>query len=143
MTQPSLWPERAGNPYLRLAAALIAAPLVLVAVLTLFAFLVAGSTEPTREATLAATNAAAVGFFVYLSGFTLTVGLAGVALLWKLGRRGVLAWLATGAGGGALAAAGLGLATGAGMVPLQIVVAAVLGLVLFALIRWIAGVRFG
>jgi hypothetical protein len=139
----SLWPERVRRPYLRLAGALIAAPLVLVAVLTLLAFVVAGSTETTRAGTLAVTNEAAVGFFVYLSAFTLTVGLAGVALLWRFGRRGALAWLSAGAGGGALAAAGLGLSSGAGFVPVQMAVAAVLGLVLFVLIRWIAGVRLG
>ena len=137
----SLWPDRVLRPYLRMAGALIAAPLVLAAGLTLLAFLVAGSTEPTREGTLAVTNQAAVVFFVALPAFSLTFGLAGVALLWSLGRRGVLAWLATGAGAGMLVAAGHGLLNGEGVASVQMAVAVALGMVLFALIRWIAGVR--
>jgi hypothetical protein len=137
----SLWPDRVLRPYLRMAGALIAAPLVLAAGLTLLAFLVAGSTEPTREGTLAVTNQAAVVFFVALPAFSLTFGLAGVALLWSLGRRGVLAWLATGAGAGMLVAAGHGLLNGEGVASVQMAVAVALGMVLFALIRWISGVR--
>jgi len=137
----SLWPETVRQPYLRLAGALVAAPLVLAAGLTLIAFVVAGLTEPTRAATLTVTNQAAVAFFVALPAFTLTVGLAGVALLWLLGRRGVLAWLTTGAGAGMLVAVGHGLFTGNGMDAVQIAVAVVLGPVLFLLIRWIAGIR--
>jgi hypothetical protein len=63
-------------------------------------------------------------------------------LLWSQGRREVLDWLVAGAGAGAVAAASLGLLAGGRVVPIQVVVAVVLGLVLFALIRWIAGVRF-
>ena len=137
----SIWPARVRRPYLRLAGALIAAPLVLAAALTVLAFLIAGSTEFTREGTLAMTNEAAVVFFVALPAFTLTFGLAGVALLWALGRRGALTWLATGAGAGLLVATGHGLFTADGVAPIQMTVAMVLGLVLFPLIRWIAGVR--
>jgi hypothetical protein len=139
----SLWPERVRRPYLRLAGALIAAPLLLAASLTLIAFLVAGSTELTQAGTMAVAKDAAVVFFVVLPAFTLTFGLTGVALLWWLARRGALAWLSTGAGAGVLAAAGHGLFQGGGIVPIQMTVAVALGLVLFALIRWIAGVRAG
>ncbi|MHA1528418.1 MAG: hypothetical protein ACTSVG_05325 [Alphaproteobacteria bacterium] len=139
----SLWPERAGRPYLRLAMAMIAAPVVLASALTLLAFVVAGATEPTRTNTIVVTLEAAVAFFFYLPAFTLTFGLAGVALLWSLARRGVLDWLSVGAGTGALAAAVLGLLAGDRIVPVQVAVAVVLGLVLFVLIRWIAGVRPG
>ena len=139
----SLWPDKVARPYLRLSAALIAAPLLLAAALTLIAFLVAGSTEPTQAGTMAVTNEAAVVFFVVLSAFTLTFGLAGVAVLWSRAQRGVMAWLSTGAGAGVLAAAGHGVFQGGGIVPVQMAVATVLGLILFALIRWIAGVRAG
>jgi len=139
----SLWPETVRRPYLRLAAAMVAAPLLLAAVLTLLAFLLAGSTEPDRAATLAVTRHAAMVFFAVLPGFTLTFGLAGVALLWALARRGLLAWLATGAGAGAGAAAGQGLLVTGGIGVVQAAVAVGLGLVIFALIRWIAGVRRG
>ncbi len=138
----SLWPETIGRPYLRLAMAMVTAPVALATVLTLLAFLVAGATEMTRERTIVVTLEAAVAFFVYLPAFTLSFGLAGVALLWSLGQREVLVWFATGAGAGALAAAGLGLFAGGRIVPVQVAVAVVLGLVLFVLIRRIAGVRF-
>lgn len=137
----SLWPERVRRPCLRLAVALVAAPLALAAGLTLLAFVVAGSTEPTREATLVVTNHAAVVFFVALPAFSLTIGFGGVLLLWFLGRRGVLAWLVTGIGAGMLVAIGHGFFSGDGIVAAQMVVAVVLGVILFALIRWIAGVR--
>ena len=137
----SLWPERVGRPYLRLAMAMVMAPVALATVLTLFAYLIAGMTELTRADTIVVTLEAAVAFFFYLPAFTLTFGLAGVALLWSLGRRGVLHWLSAGAGAGALAAAGLGLLAGGRIVPVQVAVAVALGLVLFVLIRWIAGVR--
>ncbi len=137
----SLWPERVRRPYLRLAGALIAAPVVLASVMTLLAFLIAGSTEATEDATLAMTNEAAVVFFITLPAFTLTFGLAGVGMLWSLARRGVLAWLITGAGAGALVATGHGLFVEGGIIPIQMAVAVVLGLGLFTLIRWIAGVR--
>ncbi len=139
----SLWPETVGRPYLRLATAMVAAPVILATVLTLLAFLVAGATELTRERTIVVTLQAAVAFFVYLPAFNLTFGLAGVALLWSLGQRETLVWLAAGAGAGALAATGLGLIAGGRIVPVHVTVAVVLGLLLFALIRWIAGVRFG
>ena len=138
----SLWPERVGRPYLRLATAMVMAPVALATMLTLLAFLVAGATEMTRADTIVVTLEAAVAFFVYLPAFNLSFGLAGVALLWSRGQREVLVWLATGAGAGALAAAGLGLFAGGRIVPVQVAVAVVLGLVLFVLIRWIAGVRF-
>ena len=138
----SLWPETVARPYLRLAMAMVAAPVALATALTLLAFLIAGSTELTRERTVAVTLEAAVAFFFYLIAFNLTGGLAGVALLWSMGQREVLAWLAAGAGAGAIAAAALGLVAGGRIVPVQVAVAVVLGLTLFALIRWIAGVRF-
>jgi hypothetical protein len=139
----SLWPQKVRRPYLRLAAAIIAAPLVLAATLTLIAYLVAGATEATEAGTMAVTNEAAVVFFVVLGAFTLTFGVAGVAVLWSRTQRGVMAWLSTGAGAGVLAAAGHGVFQGGGIVPVQMAVATVLGLILFALIRWFAGVRAG
>jgi hypothetical protein len=137
----SLWPERTRRPFLRLAGAIIAAPLLLAAALTLLAFLFAGSTEPTREGTMAVTTEAAAVFFIVLPAFTLTFGLAGVGLLWALRQRGVLAWLGAGAGAGVLVAIGNGLLTASGIDSIQVTVAMILGLVLFFLIRWIAGIR--
>jgi len=139
----SLWPETVGRPYLRLAMAMVMAPVALATVLTLLAFLIAGMTVLTREDTIVATLEAAVAFFFYLPAFSLTFGLVGVALLWSLGRREVLDWMMAGAGAGALAASVLGLLAGGRIVPVQVAVAVVLGLVLLVLIRRIAGVRPG
>ena len=137
----SLWPQSVRRPYLRLAGAMIAAPLVLAAVLTLLAFLAAGSTETTRTETMEVTNDAAIWFFGGLPAFTLSFGMVGVAVLCALGQCKWWAWLLTGAVTGALAAAGLGLLTDRGIVPMHVLAVAVLGLILFGLIRWIAGVR--
>lgn len=137
----TLWPDTVRRPYLRLAGALLAAPLALAAVLTLVTFLIAGSTESTSEGTFQVTQNAAEIFFVTLVAFSLTFGLAGTALLWALGQRGVQAWLVTGAWAGLLVAVGHGLFVGDGIVAMQMAVAVMLGLVLFVLIRWFAGVR--
>jgi len=114
---------------------------LLAAVLTLLAFLFAGSTEPTREGTMTVTREAAMVFFAALPAFTWTFGLAGVGLLWAMRQRGVMFWLAAGAVAGMLVAIGIGLLTAGGIDPIQMVVMMVLGLVIFFLIRWIAGIR--
>jgi hypothetical protein len=137
----SLWPETVRRPYLRLAAAVVAAPLLLMAVLSLLAFVVAGSSEATREGTMEVTVAAARMFAIVLPAFTLTFGLGGVALNWLMGWRGVLAWLATGAGAGALAAVVGLLGRGGDVAVPRVLIAAVVGAVIFFLIRWIAGIR--
>jgi hypothetical protein len=111
------------------------------AILTGLAYLAAGSTETSREGTLAVTNDAALTLFLFLPAYSLTVGLGGAALLWRLNRRGVIAWNVTGAALGIAASAILGLVTERGIVPVHLAIAAGLSLVLFLLIRWIAGVR--
>jgi len=142
-TQRTLWPNHPRPPLTRLAAAVVGAPLILAAVLTGLAFLVAGSSLATREAVVARTLEAAQAFFLFLPGFTLTAGLVGVLVLSALGMRGVLAWLTTGAATGALASAGLALAVGGAVQTMQLTVAMTLGMTLFLLIRGLAGVRAG
>ena len=138
----TLWPDGLRRPWIRLAVAMVAAPLALGGVLVLAAFLVYLASEPDAGEAAGRTGAAAVWLVGYLLGFTLTVGLAGVAILWVSAERGVLAWLATGAGAGAIGAVGIGMIAG-GVAPLQIAIAAAFGLALFALIRWFAGIRAG
>jgi uncharacterized membrane protein len=137
----SLWPETTRWPYLRLALGLVVAPLLLASVLTLLAFLLAGSTEPDRDSTLAVTRHAAGVFFTVLPGFTLTFGLVGVAVLWALGRRGVLAWFGTGAASGAIVLVLKAMLVSWGIGVIQAAVAVGSGIAIFALIRWIAGIR--
>lgn len=142
----SLWPEGFRRPWLQLGFALVAAPVVLAGVVALAAFAVYWAGAPGNGAVEAAaqrTAWVASGLLAYLLGFSISLGLAGVALLWALGRRGVLAWLATGAGTGALYAAAVGAVAGRGIAGANLVVAAATGLALFALIRWFAGVRGG
>lgn len=138
-----LWPRRATRRWLQLGFALIAAPLTLAAALTLIAFAVYGISEPVLALSYRRTSDAAQAMLVFLGPFTLSLGLAGVALLWWLGWRRRGAWLATGAGAGALFALATGLISGAGARPGFMLVAALLGLAQFALVRWYAGIRAG
>ncbi len=137
----SLWPERVRRPYLRLAAAVAAAPLLLAGLLTGIAYLIAGMSVATGQAVAQRTSDAASAFFTFLPGFTLTFGLVGIALLWSRALRGKLAWALGGAATGLVASLVIGLVGSEGASPVQAAVAAVLGALIFLLIRWLAGVR--
>ena len=141
-TDRPLWPPGARGPWLQLGFALVAAPLTLAAGLTLVAFAVYAASEADLALAFEHAGRAALAFLVHLLGFTVSLGLAGVALLWWRGSRRAGAWLGTGAGAGALFALATGMAAGA-VQPVALVVAALLGLSLFALIRWFAGIRGG
>lgn len=125
---------------LRLALALVVAPLILAAFLTLLAYLAAAAGEPTRADTMARTTDAARTFFLYLPLFSLTAGLAGALALLRLGLRGRIAWAGTGALLGAGAAAALGLISPSGPMTTHILVIAVLGFLMMSLVRGIAGI---
>jgi hypothetical protein len=83
----------------------------------------------------------ALVFFTALPAFTLTFGAAGVALLWALGRRGVWAWLAVGGAAGIAAVAAQAVLLSGQFIAFHAAAAAACGLAIFALIRWIAGIR--
>ena len=138
-----LWPLRATGAWLQLVFALVAAPITLAAAITLVAFAIYSASAPDTGLAFGYATRAAWAFLVHFAGFTVTLGLAGVVLLWALGRRAVLSWLATGAGAGALFAVATGLAAGGGVQGMTVLVAAILGLALFALVRWYAGIRAG
>ena len=139
----SLWPEGFRRPWLQLGFALVAAPVVLAGAVALAAFAVYWASEPAGATAAQLTGRVAAGLLAYLLGFSISLGLAGVAALWALGQRGVLAWLAMGAGAGAVYAVAVGAVAGRGVTGLNLAVAAVTGLALFVLIRWFAGVRGG
>lgn len=143
MKDRPLWPLRDRGPWLQLGFALVAAPLTLAAGLTLVAFAIYGASEPDLGLAFDYAGRAALAFLIHLLGFTISFGLAGIVLLWALGRRRVLAWLATGAGAGALFSVATGVISGGGVQTMTLAVAAVLGLALFALVRWFAGIRVG
>ncbi|MBK0400344.1 hypothetical protein H0I76_14180 [Limibaculum sp. M0105] len=139
----SLWPGRPRPPYLRLAIALIAAPAILAAIGTGISFLIAGASEETLEGTMAVTNQAGIALGV-LGGLLLVIaGLPGVATLWALGQRSVLAWSATGVVLGAGASAILGIAQQGQVSQTSLTVGTVFCWLMFLLIRAIAGVRTG
>lgn len=137
----SLWPGKTPQPWLRLVAAVVAAPVLLAALLTGLAFAVARSTMPSGAEALAVASDAGEKFFILLPTFTLTVGLVGVVFLAAFGLRGVLTWIAVGFVVGAMAPVSRALASGEALLPMQAVIAAGLSVTLFLLIRWLAGVR--
>lgn len=142
-TPRSLWLEPGRRVRLRLVLALLAAPMLLAALLTGLVFLAAGSTMATREGTMAVTAEAASVFFLVLPGFSLSFGLAGVAVLWFFGLRGVLAWAAAGLAAGAVGPVALALAAGGSPVVKESVIAAGLGVAILLLTRWLGGIRSG
>lgn len=142
-TPRTLWPGRPHPPYGRLVLAMIAAPVLLVALGTGLSFVIAGASEATREGTMAVTTDAAIALGVLGGLFLVIAGLPGVATLWALGQRGVFAWSATGAGLGAGASALLGLAQQGQVTPAGLAVGTVFCWLMFLMIRAMAGVRAG
>lgn len=136
-----LWPARERAPVLRLGVALIAAPGTVAGLFTLFAFLVAGMTERTSEEVIRVTAQTGLALSLLTFLFTLTFGLAGIALLWRMARRGPVAWALTGGAFGVLAGllfSTLALSTAHGVVVLAFALA---GWAVFLLVRRIAGIR--
>lgn len=137
----SLWPAHGRVPVFRLVAALLIGPTLLVALISAVVFVIAGMTEATEEAVLRVTVESALSFLILVVAFTLTFGLAAIAILWRVARRGVLAWaLAGGVAGGLFGALFTGLAMRTPHPSLSAAFA-VAGFALFLLIRWIAGIR--
>lgn len=146
----TLWPGPGRVPYLRLILALIIAPAILSAVLAAASFGIYGMTASSREVVIYGTREAAIALTILMFMFTPTFGLIGVLALWSAAKRSVLAWFATGAAMGANAGALFsylfmrpkGPAAATPIVDVELVGAgAVVGAVLFLLIRWIAGVQ--
>ncbi len=139
----ALWPGRERAPVLRVCIALMTAPGIVASVLSLFAFLVAGMTERTVDGVLRVTLDAAATLSALVFAFTLTFGLAGVALLWRMGWRGIMAWAWVGAAAGTLGGLLFSAASMPAVHPPLVAAFAVTGWSLFLLIRLFAGVRAG
>lgn len=127
--------------WLRLGAGIVLAPLVLAAMLTLAAYLIAAMGEVGRASAMARTREAGWVFFSFLPLFSVTVGATGVFALRRLKWRSGFSWSVMGAVLGAVSAAGLGLASAHGVAGNHVAIFAVIGLCLFALIRLFAGVK--
>ena len=137
----SLWPASVRSPYRRLIVAMIVSPLLLAALLSLGAFLIAGMSEPTRERVMAVTIDSALALTMMMLVFTAICGLLGVLLLWAAAQRGLLIWAATGAILGATAGVAIGLMTDMGPNKVLLIGLAIIGWVEFLLIRKFAGIR--
>lgn len=109
-TRGRLWPQATRWPYLRLAAALVAAPLIATALVWVVAFAVAGMWETTGAGTLGVAENAATSFFVLALLATIFIVVPGTVLLWGLGQPQWWAW----AGFGLLAGAAMAIALSLG-----------------------------
>jgi hypothetical protein len=136
----ALWPARDRAPLLRLCLALVAAAAVLALLLGLAAFIVMGMTEATGEAVLRQTLRSASALALLVFTFTFTFGVAAVALLWALARRGMPAWALTGAAAGALAGLLFGGFAMPGFAAPLVAAFAIGGTVILLLVRRFAGV---
>ncbi|MEM1382140.1 MAG: hypothetical protein AAGG06_00715 [Pseudomonadota bacterium] len=140
---PNIWPEAMMSPIRRLLVAMIVSPILITAALTAVAFVVAGSSESNKAATFAVTEDAAVWFFGTLLGYTLTVGTVGILILSLLKQRSILSWAICGAAAGAATGAVLSF-LGTGVIdPFQAGITTAGSLILFLLIRALAGIGNG
>jgi hypothetical protein len=137
----SLWPARDRPPVLRLLMALVAAPGMIASAFSFAVFLVAGMTERSPEGVMRVTAESAVALTALAFAFTLTFGLAGIAVLWRLARRGAMAWALTGGAAGAIAGVLFSGLAMSGIEQAVILGFAIAGWSLFLLIRRMAGIR--
>lgn len=136
----SLWPDSVQSPYTRLMVALFVAPFLIAALLAGGAFMIAGMTENSREDVIAVTTDSALAIMALVVVFTLTFGLAGIAILWATAQRGLLIWALAGAIMGALAGTLFAFGFMGGPNGAILGIASVIGWILFVLIRRIAGI---
>ena len=139
----SLWPMRERTPVLRLCLALLLAPAIVAGVFSLFTFLVAGMTETTAEEVWRVTAKSAATLSALVFAFTVTFGLAGLAVLWRAARRGAMTWALAGAIAGTVAGVLFSLVAMPALHFPLVVAFALTGWALFLLIRLFAGVRVG
>ena len=137
----SLWSASVKAPYRRMALALVVAPLLLAAVLSVFAFLLSGMSEDSGDEAQSVAIDSAVTLTLVVFAFTWSIALAAIAILWSQGQRGAIAWTLSGMMAGVLGGVLLDqLAIAAGGAPLVIFSAAT-SAALFLTIRGIAGIR--
>ncbi|MEL6179006.1 MAG: hypothetical protein AAFS10_08625 [Myxococcota bacterium] len=142
MLKRSRWPDDEPQPYLRLGLALLAAPFLWGLVASGFGFAVVALTDPSMDAALDYTLEVTLTAFGFLFGFTLTLGVMGILLLWILHQRGAVIWALTGGTFGAIGALLDGLLVRDGLFDRTILfLFVIVGWSLFLTIRWIAGIR--
>ncbi|MEM1298349.1 MAG: hypothetical protein AAGH68_03640 [Pseudomonadota bacterium] len=136
-----LWPEDEPAPLLRLLRGMVLAPMVLSLLLAAGAFLISGTARAERAAAVAAALDSAISLTALVFLFTFTLGLLGVMVLGYVASRGLLVWALTGGLLGALGGVIFGVMVGGAPNRVMILAFAVLGWVLFLLLRWFAGIR--
>ncbi len=127
--------------YTRLAVAMVIAPMILAAILTAGAFLIAGMSESDRDTVMQVTRESGIAMAMLSYGFTLTFGIFGVVGLWFLEQRGPVVWAIAGGILGALAGMIFGVVFMGGFDRVLLLSFGLGGWALFILIRWIAGIR--
>lgn len=137
----SLWPESVRAPYRRLVGALVVSSVLVSALLTLTAFVLAAMSEQTTGAVIAVTIDSGIAIGMLVAMFAVTFGLLGVAVLWALSQRGMLAWMTTGLLFGAVAGMLFGGLATKDFARALVVVFAVSGLAFFVLVRLFAGIQ--
>lgn len=131
-----LWPLTIRHPWRRMALAMLGAPFLLALVLASGVAVLEGLAEGLHGA-----GGMAADFLWALLLFTLTLGAVGVAVLWATSQRGAAAWAATGGLLGTIFGTAHGVITASQVREIDMMHAALIGIALFLLIRWIAGVR--
>ena len=138
-----LWPASERKPMRRLVLALIGAPLMVSLMLGVIAFLVASMTEARRDDVLGTAIDSALALTQVIYIFTLTFGIIGIGALWALGQRGSLVWALMGALLGGIAGFFFGLILHDAPAKVVLFAFALIGWLIFLLLRWMAGVRKG
>lgn len=138
---PSLWPGATSVPYRKIVLAFALAPLLPSLLLAAGTFLIAGMSQSTRELTLAYTLETAPALASALYVFTFTFGILGFIGLWAMSSRSILSWAVLGGVLGALSGLLLGQLMTDGAPGILLIACAVLGWIVFLLLRRFAGVR--
>lgn len=120
---------------MRLAAGFFLAPSIVAGLVSMVMFFLEGASQTAEAAVLAATVEHGITLLWLTFGYTATLGAAGVAVLWALRLRGLLAWTMAGLLTGAVA----GLVLGPIGSPVLLVLG-IMGCAIFLLIRAIAGI---
>ncbi|MFK7943401.1 MAG: hypothetical protein AB8B85_10890 [Paracoccaceae bacterium] len=137
----SLWPEGKSAPLVHLVRAMLLAPLMLCALLAIGAFLTSGMAEAQRTDALATTIESTISMASMVFLFTFTFGLVGIIALGMMGLRGTLPWAAMGGLMGGLAATLSGFLSDGTPHRIMVMAVALMGWVLFLLMRWLASVK--
>ena len=136
-----LWPETVRTPYRRMAIAMLAAPAILSVMLSLIAIGLAGLAERNGEEALAAGIDSAITLTTVVFLYTVTFGIGGICLLWSLAQRSSVAWASAGLVAGALGGFLLTEMAIDGPSRSMVIFVAAASVVLFLLIRGIAGIQ--